>query len=116
MDDAKIALLRAQAKLLEHEYERRAEKLVPVAAAEAGIRKLVEFDRNSWRSFPAKYAAELAAGLGIDEALALDVLERIIEQHLDDLPEIEIDLTDENGPQKRRGGRPYGRLGIALRV
>ena len=114
--DPKAELLWARARLLEHEYERRSEELVPTAAAEAAIRKIVEYDRDSWRTtFPAKYAAEFAQAMGVDEERALDWLQRVIERQLLELEPIEIDLTGgESGPQKRQPGTYYGAVRVRI--
>jgi hypothetical protein len=110
MAEPKTELLLTRARLLEFEYEKRRDALCPRATAEKLIRALVSADRTWMLSkLPAAIAGWAAEELGISEGQALAVVQPLVERHLSELGEIEVDLSDtEDGPQKRLRGTYYG--------
>ena len=68
-------------------------ELVDRAKAEALVFHLARHARDSWATWPARAAAVMAAELGVDPGAMQQVLESYVRVHLEELPEIRLDLT-----------------------
>jgi hypothetical protein len=76
----------ARQKMLQQEYKLRAGELVDAENVDHEMRFLDQWLRERWLAFPARIAPKLAAKFGCDERKALEVIDRLVREQLDQLP------------------------------
>jgi hypothetical protein len=79
----------AKAQRARIQVDRLKEKVVERAKASALVFKLARQERDSWITWPARVAAQMAAEAGIDVHLMQNLLEAHVRSHLEELSEIE---------------------------
>jgi hypothetical protein len=79
----------AKAQRARIQVDRLKEKVVERARASALVFKLARQERDSWITWPARVAAQMAAEVGIDVHLMQNLLEAHVRSHLEELSEIE---------------------------
>jgi len=85
--------LRAEIALLELREQRERNELVDRRKAESAVFDLARQERDSWLTWPARVAPEVAASLGADAHLVEKELDRRVREHLRALSYVRIDLA-----------------------
>ena len=81
-----------EAELLRIELEKAKGQLVDRVMVDRAIFSAARAARDAWATWPLRIGSELAATLGVDEAVLVPALKRAVRQHLEELSE-EVELA-----------------------
>ena len=87
----------ADASIRELELAKRRGELVERAAVDKAVFELARRERDSWLSWAAQSAPDLAAALGADEVAVFTELDAMVRRHLESLSEPLAEGLDNDG-------------------
>ena len=87
--------LEADASIRELELAKRRGELVERAAVDRAVFELARRERDSWLSWAAQSAPDLAAALGVDETAVFTELDALVRRHLESLSQPVAEGLDE---------------------